>query len=283
MRRAAKTDANQGDIVAALRGIGATVQPLHGVGSGLDEFGRRMDNNAYKGAGRRTCEHCGEIYHSYNKARKFCSLNCSIEHRGRRPERKCAHCGAMFWRKAMTTAKYCGRACTVAATTKPKKPKKPKTSKKSAQVDVKCAECGSMFTAYQRANRTYCSYECHLKSGGAQRAGDAAARAKMKYGAKKDANHKEVMQAIRTITAAHDLSNAGCGVPDGIAWIGDGWHLFDIKNPKTGYGKRGLNPRQKKWADDWRGGPVYLIYTVDEAIEFARGRFDDLKRFPDNV
>lgn len=38
MRRAAKVDANQTDIVAALRKIGATVQPLHGVGSGCPDL-----------------------------------------------------------------------------------------------------------------------------------------------------------------------------------------------------------------------------------------------------
>lgn len=99
-----------------------------------------------------------------------------------------------------------------------------------------------------------------------------------KYGAKKDANHKEVMQVIEQITAVLDLSHAGYGVPDGAAWVEGGWHLFDIKNPKTSYGKKGLNDRQKKWARDWRGGPVYLIHDTDEAQDFARGRFEGLKR-----
>ncbi len=103
--------------------------------------------------------------------------------------------------------------------------------------------------------------------------------AKSKYGAKKDANHNEIFEAMRVHTAVHDLSNAGCGVPDGLAWINEGWHLFDVKNPKTGYGRRGLNPRQKKWAGDWRGGPVYLIYSVDEALRFVKGNFEGLKCF----
>lgn len=38
MRRAAKTDANQAEIVAALRAIGATVQPLHSVGDGCPDL-----------------------------------------------------------------------------------------------------------------------------------------------------------------------------------------------------------------------------------------------------
>jgi hypothetical protein len=38
MRRAAKVDRNQAEIVAALRGIGATVQPLHAVGKGCPDI-----------------------------------------------------------------------------------------------------------------------------------------------------------------------------------------------------------------------------------------------------
>lgn len=38
MRRAAKVDANQPAIVAALRKMGATVQPLHSVGQGCPDL-----------------------------------------------------------------------------------------------------------------------------------------------------------------------------------------------------------------------------------------------------
>lgn len=38
MRRAAKVDANQPQIVAALRDVGASVQPLHAVGKGCPDL-----------------------------------------------------------------------------------------------------------------------------------------------------------------------------------------------------------------------------------------------------
>jgi hypothetical protein len=38
MRRAAKVDRNQAEIVAALRRLGATVQPLHAVGQGCPDL-----------------------------------------------------------------------------------------------------------------------------------------------------------------------------------------------------------------------------------------------------
>lgn len=99
-----------------------------------------------------------------------------------------------------------------------------------------------------------------------------------KYGAKKDANHNEVFGVIKQFCAVHDLSNAGHGIPDGVAYVNGQWHLFDVKNPKTSYGKRGLNDRQKRWMSDWRGGPVYLIHNTDEAQRFAKGQFDGLTK-----
>jgi hypothetical protein len=38
MRRASRVDVNQSDIVAALRAVGATVQPLHAVGQGCPDL-----------------------------------------------------------------------------------------------------------------------------------------------------------------------------------------------------------------------------------------------------
>ena len=99
----------------------------------------------------------------------------------------------------------------------------------------------------------------------------------MKYGPKKDANHNEIFEELRKHCPVYDMSAAGMGVPDGVAWIAGAWHLFDVKNPKTSYGKRGLNKVQKKWLTQWKGGPIYLIYTVEEAERFGLGNFDGIK------
>jgi hypothetical protein len=85
------------------------------------------------------------------------------------------------------------------------------------------------------------------------------------------------MDVLKVHCPVYDLSAMGGGVPDGIAWVKETWQFFDIKNPKTGYGRRGLNPVQKKWITQWRGGPVYLIYTAIDAEQFAKGNFAALK------
>ena len=140
-----------------------------------------------------------------------------------------------------------------------------------------CQFCKREYRSFDK-RRIYCSYDCFVQSGGPQRAGEASVRATMRYGAKKDANHAEVMGALREHCAAYDLSSAGCGLPDGIAWVPPGiWCFFDIKNPKTTYGRKGLNKVQKRWLARWEGGPVYLLYSAEEAARFAKGEFQGIK------
>jgi len=120
-----------------------------------------------------------------------------------------------------------------------------------------------------------------LDSGGALRAGKASAGMTKKYGAKKDANHFEIMNYLKKLGAyVLDMSTLGQGVPDLMVLINGKNYLVDIKNPKTGYGRRGLNERQKRWAEEWQGGKVYLISTVDEVILLIQGKEDKLKSYP---
>jgi hypothetical protein len=236
-------------------------------------FGQANPN--WRGGNQKTCERCGVVYvnQSRSKTRRYCSFACYNLVRTERAGPKlpkarrqrliylCQHCGAI----CPNSKKYCSNKCYAAA--------------RYPAVYADCQHCGTPFRYSPSTERKFCSYPCFIESGGAQRAGYAATEMIMKkYGAKKDANHKEVMDVIRQFVAVHDLSRAGYGIPDGLAFINDQWELFDIKNPKTSYGKRGLNERQKKWVADWRGGPVYLIHDVDEAQRFAKGDFAGLKR-----
>lgn len=232
------------------------------------------DNPNHKSAGVRICERCGSKYRSYDSNRKFCSKPCYHKSRVVRTTKTCVRCATNFVQER-ENQRHCGAECYRADN-----PAKGYVPRPRPVHMTTCEHCGTRFRSSPSSNRKFCGYQCFVDSGGPRRAGEAAVKSMKKYGAKKDANHKEVFAAISEITAVKDLSAAGCGVPDGIAWVDGGWHLFDVKNPNTGYGKRGLNKRQKSWADDWRGGPVFLIYTVEEARRFARGNFCEIKRFP---
>jgi hypothetical protein len=141
---------------------------------------------------------------------------------------ECCLCGSPRpARKTKTCGKACANQLRSNAWSKEKVPNKT------------CCQCGGRYHHYNKNNR-YCSYSCHLKSGGALRAGLAAAGARVKYGAKKDANHIAIVQVMK----------------------------------QTGYGRRGLNPIQQKWIDQWRGGPVFILKSVDDALAFTGGKFE---------
>ncbi len=98
-----------------------------------------------------------------------------------------------------------------------------------------------------------------------------------KYGAKKDANHAEIVAALRKCgVGVFDASDIGRGFPDLICGHRQLTHLVEIKNEKTPYGRAGLNEKQKKWARKWTGGPVYVIKNIQDVKSFAEGRFDEL-------
>ena len=105
------------------------------------------------------------------------------------------------------------------------------------------------------------------------RAGLAAAKMTRKYGAKKDANHAAIVELLeKTGTPFLDLSIIGYGVPDlCVSTKDDILHLWEVKNRKTSYGKKGLNPKQIAWAKAWQGGPVYVIESVEDALRFING------------
>lgn len=233
-------------------------------------------NPNFSNAGQKTCSQCGWKYLSYQKGSKFCSPRCYANSRPKEnrrvklvrprrnigPPKACKVCGLAC---GNTQANYCSQTCVGKG--------------KSQGLSRTCTHCNETFNYSPSTERIFCSYECFVADGGAVRAGLASAEAILKkYGAKKDANHNEVFGVIKQFCAVHDLSNAGHGIPDGVAYVNGQWHLFDVKNPKTSYGKRGLNDRQKRWMSDWRGGPVYLIHNTDEAQRFAKGQFDGLTK-----
>lgn len=273
--RAARTDANHTAVVRALRlddrpmwacarcGVAkiATVHQMRqtycSIACVAEAYKAKFAGEAnpnFKGAGWHECEVCKCRFHDYNKSRKFCSISC---------------------RDAEKPKKQVVKPETPVRQTKPKTPKEPRESRSEER---KCVTCQNVFRAYKSQAKRYCSYKCHLDDGGAFRAGIAASKAKMKYGTKKDANHNEIFDKLRELCpAVYDLSMHGHGVPDGLAWILEEWRLFEVKNPSTAYGKRGLNAVQKKWLSQWKGGPVYMIYTTEEAEKFAKGELSSIK------
>lgn len=89
----------------------------------------------------------------------------------------------------------------------------------------------------------------------------------MKYGAKKDANHNDVVSALEKAGASVlDMSAIGGGFPDLVCGFRGVTLLMEVKNPKTAYGRRGLNKNQIRWQQTWCGGPVSLVDGPESAL-----------------
>lgn len=240
------------------------------------DYKTRLKSNSnpnFKNSSVKKCISCGISYNSYSKTRKYCSHECYV-----RSDQYKINQSIASEKAKLSNEK------------KPKKvrikfenhnyPRKPRI-KKPLKINLPnktCLHCKEGYFSYNK-NRKYCSYACHIASGGSFRAGMEAAITMKKYKIhKKDFNHKDIVDVFHKMAIPfYDLSAMGCGIPDGIAWVKSSWQFVEIKNPNTAYGKRGLNKNQKKWIEQWQGGAVYIVSTIDEAILFCRGDFSKLK------
>jgi len=237
---------------------------------------------------RKFCIICGGKFLSFHHNRKYCSMSCAgksqknVEKlkiitkfpRKKRDKkiilrRKCEICGSdVFKYKKQTCSKKCSDELHSIRNKRDRIPNK------------KCYECGKEYHTYQK-ERMYCSYPCHIKSGGAVRAGQGNINRMKKYGAKKDINHNELVAYLEMNGCfVKDLSGAGFGVPDIIFWLKDKWILAEIKNPNSRYGKKGLNENQKKWAQNWNGGAVYVLKTIEDCKNMINDKSHLVEHFP---
>ena len=94
----------------------------------------------------------------------------------------------------------------------------------------------------------------------------------MRRAARTDANHTEIVKAIKSCGfVVHDTSAVGGGFPDLTAWRAThGVVLIEVKDGNKPPSKRTLTPDQIKFA---RQFPVTVITSVSDVIKFA-AQFD---------
>ena len=84
--------------------------------------------------------------------------------------------------------------------------------------------------------------------------------------AKSDANAHQIVEKLRGIGASVAYIGSPFQVP-GIPDLLVGWrgvtHLMEIKNPAT---KGKLKPGQEKFRQEWTGGPLHAVWTVEDAF-----------------
>ena len=84
----------------------------------------------------------------------------------------------------------------------------------------------------------------------------------MRWNSKTDSNHVEVCDALRKAgLSVLSLHRVGEGAPDILVSSSTEMWLVEIKTDK---GK--LNDRQKRFHANWRGKPILVVKSAEEAI-----------------
>ena len=78
-----------------------------------------------------------------------------------------------------------------------------------------------------------------------------------------DVNQKEIVHALRTFGATvQDLSMVGQGCPDLLVGFRNCTILIEVKRD----GKAKYTSHQIEWNENWKGGLVARIESIDDAI-----------------
>jgi hypothetical protein len=92
----------------------------------------------------------------------------------------------------------------------------------------------------------------------------------MRKFARKDSNHKEIIQVFRDLGATvADTAQLGSGFPDCVVGFRGNNVLVEIKDGSLPPSKRKLTPDELKFHATWLG-EVVIINNVDEAIELIK-------------
>jgi len=98
-----------------------------------------------------------------------------------------------------------------------------------------------------------------------------------------DHNQKDIIAALKQIGATvADLSGAGGGCPDLLIGYQGLSLLLEVKNTE---GRNRVDPKQVKFHAEWRGGPIHVVRSPQEAIDVCAGEAEKAERQsqPSNV
>ena len=90
--------------------------------------------------------------------------------------------------------------------------------------------------------------------------------------ASKDGNHDEIVRRFRQLgcSVLETIKTGIPGFPDCVVGCVGKTYLVEIKDPHTRYGRAGLNANQTAFAQDWRGGKLFVVTSEDEATALVQ-------------
>ena len=94
----------------------------------------------------------------------------------------------------------------------------------------------------------------------------------MRKAAKTDANHSQVVNALRQVGASvQSLATTGKGCPDLLVGYHGINYLMEVKDGDKVLSKQKLTIDQEHWHSLWRGS-VHIVKSVDEALKILQDK-----------
>ncbi len=91
----------------------------------------------------------------------------------------------------------------------------------------------------------------------------------MRYAARKDANHTEIVTALRMVGASVYVLDQK-GIPDLLVGYRRATHLLEVKaplGPQGGKSHSKLTPDQISFLEHWRGALPRIVRSIAEALK----------------
>lgn len=92
----------------------------------------------------------------------------------------------------------------------------------------------------------------------------------MRYANRIDANQNKIVDALRKAGAVVRIISQGDGMPDLLVGYKGYTILMEVKDGDKVPSARKLTEAEQKFFDDWRGGMLAVINSVEEALEILK-------------
>jgi hypothetical protein len=81
----------------------------------------------------------------------------------------------------------------------------------------------------------------------------------------------EIVRAMRAVGATVRVITQGDGLPDLLVGYNGHTILMEIKDGNKPPSARKLTDNEQKFFDEWKGGPLYKVESVDQALDILDG------------
>ncbi len=92
----------------------------------------------------------------------------------------------------------------------------------------------------------------------------------MRRAAKVDANQEQIVSALRACGATVRIVTQGDGLPDLLVGYRGYTILMEVKDGRKPPSARKLTEEEQKFFNNWTGGMLAIVNSVDEALELLK-------------